>query len=217
MKRITTKDGSVTFHNPAYEEAYHSLTGAREEAVKKYAEPCRIAELSREKGGINVLDVCFGLGYNSAAAVDAALAANPSCRIRITGLENDQGILDETVNIDADFKSYSIMKEAAAKHRTRGNVEINILLGDAREKIREIDEKESFDAVFLDPFSPKKCPELWSENFFADIRRLMREGAIMATYSCAKSVRESMRKAGFEVRDGPVVGRWAPGTIAING
>jgi len=216
MEQITTKDGSVTYHSEEYGEAYHSLTGAKEEAIKKYAEPCRIAELAKDQGDITLLDVCFGLGYNSAAAIDAALDINPACRIVIIALENDQKILDETGNVKPDFRSYGIIKEAAQKHEAKkGNVEVNILFGDARKKIKDINEKRSFDAVFLDPFSPKRCPELWTERFLSDIHCRMKKGAILATYSCAKLVRENMKKAGFEVKDGPVVGRRAPATLAI--
>ncbi|MFO8016867.1 MAG: MnmC family methyltransferase [Candidatus Woesearchaeota archaeon] len=214
MKKIITKGGSITYYCSKYGEYYHSLTGAMEEAVKKYAEPCRIAELASEKGDITILDVCFGLGYNSAAAIDTALSANPHCRVRILALENDQKILDETKNLRPGFRNYDIIKNIAEMRDAKeGGVEIEMLFGDAREKMKEVSEKA--DAVFLDPFSPKKCPELWTEEFFRDISRVMRKGAILATYSCARSVRENLSKAGLEVRDGPVVGRWAPGTIAV--
>ena len=213
MEKIITKDGSATYHNEKYDEAYHSLTGAKEEAVKKYAEPCDIRGLAR-KGSVKILDVCFGLGYNSAAAIDAALEANPGCKIKITGLENDQCILDKARSLETTFRNYELIKEIAERHKAeRGNIEMELLFGDARERIKGID--GSFDAVFLDPFSPKKCPELWTEDFFRDIHKLMKKGAVLATYSCAGQIRKNMEKAGFEVKDGPVVRRWAPGTLAI--
>ena len=37
MKLIRTWDGSITFFNDSYMEAYHSVSGAMEEAFKKYA------------------------------------------------------------------------------------------------------------------------------------------------------------------------------------
>ncbi len=214
MRQVITKDGSATFHNAQYGEYYHSLTGAMEEAVKKYAEPCRIAELAK-KGNIAILDVCFGLGYNSAAAIDAALSSDPGCRINIVCLENDQCILDETKEVDIGFKSYNLIREAATKHHAEhGNISIRLLYGDAKEKIKEI-KSISFDVVFLDPFSPKRCPELWTEEFFKDIYSLMKKGGILATYSCARHIRENLQKAGFRVMDGPCIGRNAPSTLAF--
>jgi len=43
----------------------------------------------------------------------------------------------------------------------------------------------------------------------------MRKGGILTTYSCASIIRKNLREAGFLVKDGPVVGRKAPSTIAI--
>ena len=64
MKKIKTGDGSYTFLNEKYGEVYHSVSGAEEEAIKKYAEPTKVAELAK-KGEVKILDVCFGIGYNS--------------------------------------------------------------------------------------------------------------------------------------------------------
>ena len=72
-----------------------------------------------------------------------------------------------------------------------------------------------FDIVFLDPFSPRKNPELWSEEFFKEIYSRMKKGAKLATYSCARKIRENLKTAGFKVIDGPNVGRRGPSTNAI--
>ena len=71
MKEVITKDSSITFYNEEYGETYHSVTGAVEEAYKKFAEPA--LEAVKGKNDIKILDVCFGLGYNSAAAIDEIL------------------------------------------------------------------------------------------------------------------------------------------------
>lgn len=223
MVKHVTDDGSVTFISKRYDEAYHSLTGAREEAFRKYAEPCRIKELAK-KGEIKILDVCFGLGYNSAAAIHVALKENPNCKITIVALENDEKILEQIDEINPQIDHYDIIKKLSKQKgkikevketdkENKMSIHIKLLLGDARETIDLI--TEEFDAVFFDPFSPKKCPELWTEDMFAKINRLMRKDAVVATYSCAKSVRKNMAAAGFRVVDGPVVRRWSPGTLGI--
>ena len=43
----------------------------------------------------------------------------------------------------------------------------------------------------------------------------MKSGARLATYSCAGKVRRALTEVGFEVIDGPIVGRRSPSTIAI--
>ncbi|MBT4540148.1 hypothetical protein HOC35_01425 [Candidatus Woesearchaeota archaeon] len=219
MKQITTKDNSITYHNEQYDETYHSNSGAIEEAQKKFVDACKIREFVKDKYSITILDVCFGLGYNTAVAIDNILAVNPQCKITVVALENDMKILEEIDKINPNIKSYVLIKDLIKK---RDNNEFNIinfpvkiklLLGDARETIKQVTEKIDF--VFLDPFSPKKCPELWTDEFFKDIYTIMRPGSKLATYSCARIVRDNLTKAGFSVSDGPIVGRRAPGTIGI--
>lgn len=203
MEKVTTGDNSITFRNEEYDECYHSKSGAIEEAFEKFAKPCKI------KDGMKVLDVCFGIGYNTLAAISLA-------SVEVVGLENDERILREIENIDVDDKlkqNYNKIKIAAKQLQySDNNTKIKIILGDARETIKAIDEK--FDAVFLDPFSPPKCPELWTYEFFAEIAKRMKKGAVLTTYSYARLVRENLRKAGFRVEDGPVIGRRSPSTLA---
>ena len=45
MEKLLTGDGSFTFVSSEFEEAYHSVTGAEEEALKKFAEPTEVRSL----------------------------------------------------------------------------------------------------------------------------------------------------------------------------
>ena len=55
---------------------------------------------------------------------------------------------------------------------------------------------------------------MWSVDLFTEMYRIMNKEAILATYSCARMVRDNMSKAGLFYDDGPIVGRRGPGTIA---
>lgn len=200
MKSVKTKDNSITFFNEKYQETYHSISGALEESFKKFVEPCKISN------GMKILDVCFGLGYNTLAALHTAK------NLKIIALENDEEILKEILKMDVDLPEWKIIQEVAKKKYYKDeNYEIELIMGDALETVK-VDEK--FDTVFLDPFSPKKCPELWTEKFFKDIFDKMEKGSILATYSCAGIVKRNLRSVGFEVCEGPIVGRKSPGTLA---
>ena len=214
MKKVTTADRSVTFFNEEVQEHYHAVNvGAVKEAMKKFVEPCSIAELA-ELGEIVILDVCFGLGYNSAAAIDVALQANPECKLRIIGLEKDVAIVNKMKELHPPLEHYDILQRLS-KNRTvtEGNVTATLLVGDARETIHDVATK--VDVVFFDPFSPKKQPELWTVDVFKAIKQRMRPGGVLATYSCAKVVRENLEKAGFDVQDSVVIGRRGPATVAF--
>ncbi|MFH1455668.1 MAG: MnmC family methyltransferase [archaeon] len=203
MKPVLTDDGSMTFYSSEFSECYHSKSGALQEAFEKYIKPCKI------KDGMVVLDVCFGLGYNSLAALYTAK------NLKIIGLEKDINILKQKVDMPSYLeKDYSKIIEASKNLKYKDDaVEIKILVGDALQTIDTVN--ENFDAVFFDPFSPKKCPELWALDFFKKIRSKMKKGGILATYSCARNVRDNLRQAGFEVKDGPCIGRRSPSTVAF--
>jgi chorismate dehydratase len=201
MRKVITGDGSVTLYSEEYGESYHSISGAVEEAFRKFVEVCNVRD------GMRVLDICFGLGYNSLAAVHTA-------DVEIVALEKDRRVLEEIDKIEVPEylrKDYEKVKKAA-KSLSYGK--IKIILGDAVKTLKNVDGK--FDAVFLDPFSPLKNPELWTKEFFVEIKRKMNYGAILATYSCARKVRENLQEAGFRVEDGPKVGRRGPSTVATS-
>lgn len=206
MIKIKTNDGSTTYYSQEYKETYHSKVGAIEESLQKYIIPCKISK------GKKILDVCFGLGYNTATAM------HTSTDLKIICLEKNKKLL-KTIIYDLPIpeklkKEYSIIKKLAKNLIYKdNNYSLKLILGDATKTIKKITEK--FDAVFLDPFSPPKNPELWTTEFLNNIYKLMKKGSILATYSCAKKVRKNLTKVGFKIIDGPKVGRRGPSTIAI--
>jgi tRNA U34 5-methylaminomethyl-2-thiouridine-forming methyltransferase MnmC len=203
MKFIKTDDGSYAAYSEEYNELYKSNTGAAEEALKKFVEPCQIQE------NMSILDIGFGLGYNIAAAMQNAK------HLKIVSLEKNLVDINLLEVPDSLKHSYEKIKKCTKDlHYKDEYVEITIIQGDAVQTIKKINEK--FDAVFLDPFSPSKNPELWTADFFKDIKERMKKNARLATYSCAGIVRRNLKEAGFAVKDGPRVGRRSPSTIAVN-
>ncbi len=207
MKLVKTKDGSFTIFSEVAGEHYHTVSGAVEEAFEKHVNALGI------ENGMHILDFCFGLGYNSIAA------CKDHANLQIIGLENDIKIIEAMKDIEIP----EILKTEFAPFRNiaenldvtdNNNNRIQILLGDALQKVDELPEN-IFDRVFFDPFSPKKQPEMWSEDIFQKIYNKMKNGAKLSTYSCAKQIRKNMTSAGFKVMDGPVVGRKSPATIAV--
>ncbi|RMD76132.1 MAG: radical SAM protein, partial [Lentisphaerae bacterium] len=90
--RIKTEDASFTFWNEEVREHYHSRIGARREAEEKYLKPSALAERLKD-GDVRVLDVCFGLGYNSLVMVDcwrSFRAGGTPHGLRIDAIEIDR-------------------------------------------------------------------------------------------------------------------------------
>lgn len=212
MKPVITKDQSMTFYSEEYGETYHSVTGAVEEAYRKFAEPS--LDAAKGKDEVRILDICFGLGYNSAAAIDRILEHNPGCKINIVGLEKDKRILDQIPGISPPIRNFYLIQKAVKNNNAydQGKIAVMILVSNALDSVGKL--KENFDIIFLDPFSPKKNPELWTEEFFKELRKLIKPDGILTTYSCAGQVRRNLKAAGFAVKDGPCIGRRSPSTIA---
>lgn len=215
LKKIITADSSESFLNEDVGESYHSHKGAVEEALKKYVIPCKIKELAKT-GRMVILDVCFGLGYNSAMAIETALQENPGCEIEVIGLELDTVIIEKIQEVNPPISFYKHYKQLTAQQLQfkEGKVTVKILLGDGRERVKELPDNY-VDAVFFDPFSPKTVPDMWQVPFFEQMVRVMKDKAVLATYSCARMARDNMAAAGLFYEDGPIFGRRGPGTIAV--
>lgn len=68
-----TNDGSVGLFDEEVNDIYHSAFGALSEAYEKFVQP---ALCCVNKNNLKVLDICYGIGYNSKALIEA-LMGNP--------------------------------------------------------------------------------------------------------------------------------------------
>ncbi|WP_036481778.1 tRNA (5-methylaminomethyl-2-thiouridine)(34)-methyltransferase MnmD [Myxosarcina sp. GI1] len=214
-----TNDGSQTFFSKKFNEAFHSYHGAKQEAETKYVEPTLIKAKARQSTKIYLLDVCYGLGYNSAAAIEAIWSVNPRCHIELFGLE-----LEPSVPRQASLKRLlsswrqpipQLLDGLAFNSQiTERYLKAKLLFGDARQTIQQIFRLGwQADAIFLDPFSPPKCPQLWTVEFIAIVAKCLKPSGRLATYSCAAAVRSALSLAGLQFGSIYLANR-SPGTIA---
>lgn len=211
-----TADGSFTFFSSDYREAFHSLHGARQEAICKFVEPTQLIEkAARPK--LRLLDICYGMGYNTAAALEAIWRVNPNCRVEVIGLEIDQTVPQAAIAHQLLSSWHPKIQQALAALALNFEVQSSdfsaqLLLGDARRTLQQVE--QPFDAVFLDPFSPRHCPQLWTVEFLTLVARYLKSDSRLATYSCAAAVRAALIAAKFEIGSTYPVGRRSPGTVA---
>ncbi|MDQ5849034.1 MAG: FAD-dependent 5-carboxymethylaminomethyl-2-thiouridine(34) oxidoreductase MnmC, partial [Pseudomonadota bacterium] len=77
-----------------------------------------------------------------------------------------------------------------------GDVVLTLFFGDIR-ILRDL--RLAADAIYLDGFSPAKNPDMWSPAVMRSVSRLAAEGATLATWSVAASVRHALEVTGFAV------------------
>ncbi|PSF38766.1 hypothetical protein C7H19_04505 [Aphanothece hegewaldii CCALA 016] len=217
---LPTDDGSYTFFSKEYNEAFHSNSGAKQEAEKKFIQSCRIFSKAQEQSSLKLLDICYGLGYNSAAALDTIWAINPNCYIELIALEIDEQVPQNAIaqgllNNWAFPIPEILTKLAQDKQIETSNLQAKLWINDARQSITQLCEEHFLaDAIFLDPFSPTKCPQLWTVEFISFVSKCLKSTGYLATYSCAASIRTALQIAGLSIGATESVGRRSPGTIA---
>jgi tRNA U34 5-methylaminomethyl-2-thiouridine-forming methyltransferase MnmC len=222
---LETADGTFTLLSSEGfkgRETMHTSHGALYEAQEKFFVPANL----QGKEEVRILDICSGLGYNTAAALEGLMTG---MKIKIEMVEISPEILAVTLLLPSPLKSHKIVQQAiedklikdgylvleGEKMEIPSNLEVKIHCKDARDFIKGIKsyEHEPYDAVFLDPFSPGKTPELYSQEFIQGLFGLLKKNGLILTYTSAAPVRSALLKAGFQVGEGPSLGRRG-GTIA---
>lgn len=219
---VKTEDGSFTLNSKicsGKSETMHSTHGAINESLEKFIKP---AGLER-KQNVRILDVCSGLGYNAASCIEYL---DEDVKIEIDMVEISKETLGAALFIENPIKSFNIIKKAIEdklynegilgykflNEEINDRININIYIDDARDVIKQFEGKK-YDAVFLDPFSPLKSPELYTLEFFLVLKNLLKNDGVILTYTSASPVRSAMLQAGFYIGEGPQFGR-SGGTIA---
>ncbi|OKH60323.1 tRNA (5-methylaminomethyl-2-thiouridine)(34)-methyltransferase MnmD [Scytonema sp. HK-05] len=214
-----TADGSFTFFSHEFGESFHSHYGARQESFLKFAGPTQLA-LRANKPTLRLLDVCYGLGYNTAAALQAIWAVNPNCYVEVIGLEMNAAVPQAAIAHDLfdnwGYEYTQILTQLAFEHQVlQHRLKATLLIGDARNSILFVNNSGfQADAIFLDPFSPPHCPQLWTVEFIKQLSMSLDICGLLATYSCAAAVRTALLAASLEIGSTAPVGRKTPGTVA---
>ena len=60
-----TLDGSVGLYSASDNDIYHSVYGALSEAYDKFICPANLNEFFEKNNKIEILDICYGIGYNT--------------------------------------------------------------------------------------------------------------------------------------------------------
>ena len=219
LSLFPTEDGSVTFWSDTYQETFHSAHGAKHEAEAKFVIPAKIAEKAKSQTQMSILDICYGLGYNSAAAIACVSELpDPTAKLQIIALENNlevpqQAIASGLVNIWQPAIAQILTSAAKNQAVTTENLSLQLLIGDARQTISQVPRKWA-DAIFLDPFSPPHCPQLWTVEFMQLLANCLKPDGYLVTYSASAAVRSAMLIAGLQIGAIAPVGRKSPSTIA---
>jgi len=195
-----SEDGSYTAYSKEYEEHYHSTKdGALHESLVKHVLPA-FKEM-QDKKSIDILDICYGLGFNTLATIYYHQQNCLTSKLNIYSPELDASLVKSLLNFSypKEFDGFKEIIKALSEDGVYEdeNLYIEVFLGDAREYVRRFEKK--FDIVYQDAFSPSTNPILWTKEYFSDISRAIKGDGVLTTYSIAFKVRLALYENGFNL------------------
>jgi len=196
---IQTSDGSNTLFSSKYNQHFHDLdTGAIQESLTKHVLPA--FEFHKSQKNLNILDICFGIGYNTFSTIYYVLKNKLDIKLNIYSPELDFELVKSLYNFTYPEEFNDIKHIIESVSETQGYkddyFEIEVFIGDARQVVKNL---KNIDIVYQDAFSSDVNKELWTVEYFKDIYKACNANAIVTTYSVATPVRLSMNEAGFEI------------------
>jgi len=197
---ITTSDGSSTIHLPEWNEQYHSIHGAIQEAKHVFIETGLKLFSNKE---INILEIGFGTGLN--CFITFLEAVRLDLKVNYLGVEAYPVLQNEIekLNYVEELEAEDFGKKFDEMHTNNWNENFAISdvfsLEKRQQFFNEIDSNNEIDLIYFDAFGARVQPELWTEAIFRSMFKALKNGGVLVTYSAKGSVRRAMQSVGFTV------------------
>ena len=196
-----SEDGSYTAYSKEYEEHYHSTKdGALHESLVKHVIPA--FKIKQHQEEINILDICYGLGFNTLATLYYAKKNSITSKINIYSPELDSALVKSLKNFTypKEFEEFKHIIWELSENGVYSDESwhVEIFLGDAREYVKEFPHA-TFDIVYQDAFSPSTNPILWTQEYFSDIAKSIKKEGVLSTYSISLPTRLALYENGFNI------------------
>ncbi|MDR1258727.1 MAG: tRNA (5-methylaminomethyl-2-thiouridine)(34)-methyltransferase MnmD [Tannerellaceae bacterium] len=195
-----TADGSHTLFVPGINERYHSVNGAIQESLHVFIN-AGLRHLARER--VRILEIGFGTGLN---ALLSLLEADRTEKLWIE--YHAAELYPLPVELAATLNYGELLcpgrKELFdALHTAPWDEYVRItphfMLHKIEGDCNRCELPGALDLVYFDAFAPDKQPEMWNQEIFDALYRLMAHGGVMTTYCAKGAVRRMMQKAGYSV------------------
>ena len=202
MKRkiITTGDGSKTIQIEDWNEQYHSIHGAVQEAYHVFISH----GLSLFKNtDVSILEIGFGTGLN--ALITLIESKKLHLTINYTGVEAYPISIEELHGLNyiqqlaADDYADSFAQMHGAAWEERIEITQDFSLTKQQKDFKAIEDEKTFDLIYYDAFGARVQPELWTETIFRKMFLALKDNGVLVTYSAKGSVRRAMQAVGFLV------------------
>lgn len=199
-KIITTGDGSKTIQLQDWDEQYHSMHGAVNEAYHVFID-MGFSYMTNEP--ISILEIGFGTGLN--ALITLIEAEKNKRPVHYTGIEAYPITIEEVSQLDyiATLKADTFREAFSEMHRSAWENKIKLApyfsFCKQKKDFKDISDSQLYDLIYFDAFGARVQPELWTEIIFEKMYNALTENGVLVTYSAKGSVRRAMQSVGFFV------------------
>jgi tRNA 5-methylaminomethyl-2-thiouridine biosynthesis bifunctional protein len=200
-----------------FDDVYHPRAGALAQARQVFLAGTGLPGRWRGRARFTILETGFGLGLNFLAAWQAWRDDPARCaRLHFVSIEKHPPRLADLVRAHAAAGAPGELAQALqccwppltpnlhALDFDGHRVELLLAFGDVTAILPAL--HCAADALFLDGFAPSHNPAMWTPPVLKAIGRRAAPGAVAATWSVAREVREGLAAAGFEVERAPGFG-----------
>ncbi|MBL8630078.1 MAG: bifunctional tRNA (5-methylaminomethyl-2-thiouridine)(34)-methyltransferase MnmD/FAD-dependent 5-carboxymethylaminomethyl-2-thiouridine(34) oxidoreductase MnmC [Rhodospirillaceae bacterium] len=199
-----------TPYSERFGDVYRSREGALAESRAVFLEGCGLPGAWVDAHNFTVGETGFGTGLNFLTTFEAwRRSKRGDARlhyIAVEGFPVSHQDLRECVSRWPELRTVGQALVRAYLHPQpgfqrlffdNGRVVLTLLFGEAHAMLSALD--AHVDAWFLDGFAPDKNPDMWRPEVLAEIARLSKPGARLATYTAAGAVRRALSALGFDV------------------
>ena len=216
---LKTDDGSNTLMRTDSADTFHSVSGAVSETRHTYLTNSGIQNGWGRKNCLRVLEFGFGTGLGLYLTADEALRQQK--QLEFVSIENDflgastlvhleyesalefPGIVKEFLQFRASLGENCIKageKPQAFRWSPREfpNIQAAIHVTSFQDWLdASAETTDLFDVVYFDPFCRSSTPEIWMPSVFRSLASLLCKDGRIATYSCARAVRDAIASSGL--------------------
>ncbi len=206
---LLTGDGSHTFHIPELDEHYHSVYGALQESMHVFI-AMGLHEVAATRNEISILETGFGTGLNALLTALESEMLNLhtvyECIEPFPLSHSEVELLNYGTIVPGNHSASTFSRIHECNWELFVKIRTNFQIRKRRQMIQEFlkanesgPQNRGYDLVYFDAFSPRVQPEMWTEELFTSLYRLMNPGGVLTTYSASGDVRRAMISAGFMV------------------
>ena len=206
-KIVKTGDGSTTIQITEWNEQYHSMHGAVQEAQHVFLKMGLdyIVTQNPHLTELNILEIGFGTGLNALLTLTHAAQKQIALPIMYEGIEAypvlknelDQLNYFELIDFNTAPELFEKMHNTAWEQAVAISQTFN--LKKRKQTFETIVDKNAHHLIYFDAFGARVQPELWEQPIFRKMYEALSQNGVLVTYAAKGSVRRAMQAVGFKV------------------